>query len=42
MIGCPRYVFQERDFSHFKHLKWIHAGGAGVEEFMKDSLRYQI
>ncbi len=39
MIGCPRYVFQDEDFSFFRHLNWIHAGGAGVEEFMKASLK---
>lgn len=39
MIGCPRYVFQDEDFRSFDHLEWIHAGGAGVEEFMKDSLK---
>ena len=38
MIGCPRYVFKEEDFNNFKYLEWIHAGGAGVEDFMTSNL----
>ena len=34
MIGCPRYIFAEENFSYFKHLDWIHAGGAGIEDFL--------
>ena len=34
MIGCPRYVFKNENFNYFKHLKWIHAGGAGIEQFI--------
>ena len=39
MIGCPRYVFKEEDFNNFKYLEWIHAGGAGVEDFMTSNLK---
>ena len=36
MIDCPRYVFKNEKFSYFKHLEWIHAGGAGIEEFISN------
>ena len=39
IIGCPRYVFKEEDFNYFKKLDLIHAGGAGVEEYMKPNLK---
>jgi phosphoglycerate dehydrogenase-like enzyme len=34
LIGCPRYIFQEENFKLFSHLKWIHAGGAGIENYI--------
>lgn len=39
MIGCPRYVFEQQNFSHFKDLEWIHAGGAGIENYLKPTLK---
>jgi phosphoglycerate dehydrogenase-like enzyme len=36
MIGCPRHVFKNSNFNHFKHLDWIHAGGAGIEGYLSD------
>ena len=36
MIDCPRYVFKNENFNFFKHLEWIHAGGAGVEDFINN------
>ena len=39
MIGCPRYVFEQQNFSFFKDLEWIHAGGAGIENYMKSTLK---
>ena len=39
MIGCPRYVFKKQDFDFFKHLDWIHAGGAGIEDFVGTNLK---
>ncbi len=39
MIGCPRYVFKQQDFNFFKHLDWVHAGGAGVEDFIGTNLK---
>ena len=34
MIDCPRYIFKNQNYNFFKHLEWIHAGGAGVEDFI--------
>jgi len=31
MIGCPRYVFHNEAYKKFKHLDWINAGEAGIE-----------
>ena len=39
MIGCPRYVFEQQNFKYFRGLEWIHAGGAGVENYMKPNLK---
>ena len=39
MIGCPRYIFEQENFSYFKELEWIHAGGAGIENYMKSTLK---
>ena len=39
MIGCPRYVFEEENFNYFRGLEWIHAGGAGIENYMKPTLK---
>ena len=39
MIGCPRYIFKNENFNHFKHLKWIHAGSAGIEQYISDKFR---
>ena len=39
MIGCPRYVFEEENFNYFRDLEWIHAGGAGIENYMKPTLK---
>lgn len=36
MIGCPRYIFKNSNFDHFKHLDWIHAGGAGIESYLSE------
>lgn len=36
MIDCPRHVFKNENFDYFKHLEWIHAGGAGIEDFIHD------
>lgn len=39
MIGCPRYIFSEEDYKHFKHLHWIHATGAGIETFLSKDFK---
>ncbi len=39
MIGCPRYVFKNENFNYFKHLNWIHAGGAGIEQFISKEFK---
>ena len=39
MIGCPRYVFSSQDYKNFKHLEWVHAGGAGIESFLSKEFK---
>ena len=39
MIGCPRYVFHQEEYNNFQHLDWIHAGGAGIENFLTKSFK---
>lgn len=34
LIGCPRHCFDEELLSHADNLCWVHATGAGIEEFM--------
>ena len=33
LISCPRHLF-EKVFDSFTSLKWVHIGGAGVEDYM--------
>ncbi len=39
MIGCPRYVFHNEEYKKFKHLDWIHAGGAGIENYLSKDFK---
>ena len=39
MIGCPRYIFSEAEYKKFEHLDWIHAGGAGIENFLSKEFK---
>ena len=34
LINCPRHLFDSALLSQARQLKWIHCGGAGVEEFL--------
>jgi len=34
LIGCPREYFTKELFQNTKKLKWIHAGGAGIDQIL--------
>lgn len=34
LIGCPRRIFTPQLLAHASSLRWVHCGGAGVEEFI--------
>ena len=35
-------MFLKADLDFFKHLDWIHAGGAGIEDFVGTNLKNLI
>lgn len=39
LVNCPRHIFTDELILKAKNLRWIHHGGAGIEEFMTPALK---
>ena len=41
LINCPRRFF-DVDILKMENLKWVHSGGAGVEDYLLKNLLNQV